>query len=305
MWPSQGTNDYTTSERSAPINMPNRQMDMTSGYADSHGVVYSPKSTDPFNLGFNMCLNILEGDNSPRVKETGIKDVTQHMQNMKIYTDSDNNKKAVDNPTGYDGKSDNTTVETESNRKQTPRPSPGHVTKDLTNGTNNENLPTTNTIGPGDHRNNSGIPESHMMNGMPTASVPIPFQRMQANNHQQQMLLYQQQQQQQAYQAQYQMLQQQQQAANYDMNPQSSNFQTFDYTLIQPQSYESQSIMTAFNPQPNGTNQQDAQLANLTQTPIISWLSNMAAQQQTANQQSPYGSSSNQYIINGNQDNYL
>jgi hypothetical protein len=37
-----------------------------------------------------------------------------------------------------------------------------------------------------------------MMNGMPTASVPIPFQRMQANNHQQQMLLYQQQQQQQA-----------------------------------------------------------------------------------------------------------
>jgi len=63
--------------------------------------------------------------------------------------------------------------------------------------------------------------------------------------------------------------------------------------------------MTAFNPQPNGTNQQDAQLANLTQTPIISWLSNMAAQQQTANQQSPYGSSSNQYIINGNQDNYL
>ncbi len=41
-----------------------------------------------------------------------------------------------------------------------------------------------------------------MMNGMPTASVPIPFQRMHANNHQQQqqqqMLLYQQQQQQQA-----------------------------------------------------------------------------------------------------------
>jgi pumilio RNA-binding family len=64
--------------------------------------------------------------------------------------------------------------------------------------------------------------------------------------------------------------------------------------------------MTAFNPQPNGTNQQDPQLANLAQTPLMNWLSSaMAAQQQTANQQSPYGSSSNQYIINGNQDNYL
>jgi hypothetical protein len=64
--------------------------------------------------------------------------------------------------------------------------------------------------------------------------------------------------------------------------------------------------MTAFNPQTNGNNQQDPQLANLAQTPLMSWLSNaMAAQQQTANQQSPYGSSSNQYIINGNQDNYL
>jgi hypothetical protein len=61
--------------------------------------------------------------------------------------------------------------------------------------------------------------------------------------------------------------------------------------------------MTAFNPQSNGTNQQDP---HLTQTPLMSWLSNaMAAQQQTANQQSPYGSSSNQYIINSNQDNYL
>jgi hypothetical protein len=65
--------------------MPNRQMDITSGYADPHGVVFSPKSTDPSNLGINMCINILEGDNSPRVKDNGIKDVTQHMQNMKIY----------------------------------------------------------------------------------------------------------------------------------------------------------------------------------------------------------------------------
>jgi hypothetical protein len=43
------------------------------------------------------------------------------------------------------------------------------------------------------------------------------------------------------YQAQYQMMQQQQQqqqqqAAHYDMNAPSTNFQTFDYTLIQPQS---------------------------------------------------------------------
>jgi len=64
--------------------------------------------------------------------------------------------------------------------------------------------------------------------------------------------------------------------------------------------------MTAFIPQSNGNNQQDPQLANLAQAPLMSWLSNaMAAQQQTANQQSPYGSSSNQYIINGNQDSYL
>lgn len=64
--------------------------------------------------------------------------------------------------------------------------------------------------------------------------------------------------------------------------------------------------MTAFNPQANNSNQQDHPLASLTQPSLMSWLSNaMAAQQQTANQHSPYGSSSNQYIINGNQDNYL
>ncbi|CAF4623634.1 unnamed protein product, partial [Rotaria sp. Silwood2] len=303
MWPSQGTNDYTTNERSAPINMPNRQSDLTSGYADPHGVVFSPKSTDPANLGINMCINILEGDNSPRVKDSAIKDVTQHMQNMKIYTDSDNNKKAVDNSTVYDVKSDDKTSETESNRKQTPRSSPGHVNNDLTNSTNNENLPSTNPIGAGDDTNDGLITPSHLiMNGAPTASVPIPFQRMQANS-QQQMLLYPQQQ---AYPPQYHIVsQQQQQAAHYDMNQPTTNFQTFDYTLIQPQSFESQSIMTAFNPQANGTNQQDPQLANLAQTPLMSWLSNtMAAQQQTANQQSPYASS-NQYIINSNQDNYL
>ncbi len=74
------------------------------------------------------------------------------------------------------------------------------MNKDLINGTNNENLPSTNTMGPGDDTHDSGIPVSHlMMNGVPTASVPIPFQRMQTNNQQQQqqqqqqMLLYQQQ----------------------------------------------------------------------------------------------------------------
>ncbi|CAF0982745.1 unnamed protein product [Adineta ricciae] len=315
MWSAQGGTDYSTNERSAPINMPNRQSDIASGYADPHGVVFSPKSTDPSNLGINMCINILEGDNSPRVKDDGIKDVTQHMQNMKIYTDNDNAKKAVDSPTGYDGKSDDTISEIELNRKQSPRPSPAHAAKDLSNGTNNENLPPSNTIGPGDDIHDSRISESHlMMNGMSTASLPIPFQRMQTDNQhqqqqqqqQQQLLLYQQQQQQ-AFQAQYQMLQQQQQqAVNYDMNAPSSNFQTFDYTLIQPQSYESQSIMTAFNPQSNSSNQQDHQLAGLGQPPLMSWLPNaMAAQQQTGNQHSPYGSSSNQYMINGNQDNYL
>jgi hypothetical protein len=33
------------------------------------------------------------------------------------------------------------------------------------------------------------------------------------------------------------MLQQQQQAAHYEMDPRASNFQQFDYTLIQPQSF--------------------------------------------------------------------
>ena len=70
---------------SQPINMPNRPSNVTAGDVDPQGAVFSPKSTDPANLGVNMCMNILEGDNSPRVKDNGIKDVTQHMQNMKIY----------------------------------------------------------------------------------------------------------------------------------------------------------------------------------------------------------------------------
>jgi hypothetical protein len=52
-------------------------------------------------------------------------------------------------------------------------------------------------MGPNDDTNDSGIPLTHsMINGIPTASVPIPSQRMQTNNQQQLMLLYQQQQQQ-------------------------------------------------------------------------------------------------------------
>jgi hypothetical protein len=70
---------------SQPINMPNRPLDQTSVYADQHSAVFSPKSTDPANLGVNMCINILEGDNSPRVKDNTIKDVSQRLQNMKIY----------------------------------------------------------------------------------------------------------------------------------------------------------------------------------------------------------------------------
>jgi hypothetical protein len=113
----------------------------------------------------------------------------------------------------------------------------------------------------------------------------------------------------------------QQQAAHYEMDPRTTNYQQFDYTLIQPHSFvkwvffflfiqlnflfrfESQSIISAFNPQASGSTQQDPHLG---QTPMMPWLStNVAAQQQQTNQQTPYGSSSNQYIISNNQDNYL
>ena len=109
------------------------------------------------------------------------------------------------------------------------------------------------------------------------------------------------------------------------MDPRNNNYQAYDYTLIQPQSlvtrsskgafaslfslarFESQSIISAFNPQASGTAQQDSPLANLTQPPMISWLSSaMAAQQQqSVNQGTPYGSASNQYIMNNNPDSYL
>ncbi|CAF1045203.1 unnamed protein product [Rotaria sordida] len=311
MWSSQSNTDYTSNERlahsvSQPINMPNPSSDLTSGYTDSHSAVFSPKSTDPANLGVNMCINILEGDSSPRVKDNTITDVSQRLQTMNIYTDSDNDKKSIDNVN--DCKSDETVgdnVLKNSSHKQSPRSSPGHVNTNLTNSNTIENLSSTNTIGPNDDTNDSGISSTHaMMNGIPTASVPIPFQAMHTDNHQQQMLLYQQQQQE-AYQAQYPRLQQQQ-TAHYEIDPRTTNFQQFDYTLIQPQSFESQSIISAFNPQASGTSQQDPQLANLAQTSLMSWLSTaVAAQQSTGNPQASYVPSSNQYIINSNQDNYL
>ena len=159
----------------------------------------------------------------------------------------------MDSPSGYNGKLDETTGEPTTSRKQSPHTSPSHVANDLNNGTTNEPLPSSNPLGPGDDTQ-SGIPSSHfMINGLQTASVPIPYQRMPTNNQQQeqqqqqhQMLLYQQ-----AYvvfteitssftrlisryQAQYEMMQQ---AAHYNNLNQSSNpFPMFDYTLTQPQS---------------------------------------------------------------------
>lgn len=84
------------------------------------------------------------------------------------------------------------------------------MTNELSNGTNNENLPPANVMGAGDDAQDSGMPDAHLlMNGMHTASVPIPFQRMQTDNQQQQ----QQQAQQQAQQQQMLLFQQQQQQA--------------------------------------------------------------------------------------------
>lgn len=51
-------------------------------------------------------------------------------------------------------------------------------------------------MGPNDDTHDSGLSSAHqMMNGIPTSSLPIPFQQMQTDSQQQQMLLYQQQQQ--------------------------------------------------------------------------------------------------------------
>jgi hypothetical protein len=90
------------------------------------------------------------------------------------------------------------------NRKSSPRSSPGRINHDLINGTNNENLPSNDGMGTHDETNVGGLTSS-MINGVSTASMPIPYQRMQNNTHQhqhqqqqqqqqQQMLLYQQQQ---------------------------------------------------------------------------------------------------------------
>ena len=221
--------------------MPNRSSDISSGYVDSHSAVFSPKSTDPANLGVNMCINILEGDNSPRVKDSTIKDVSQRFHNMKInvsespmaaastlvrlslslQTNSDNDKKPIDNSNDFhadDGKQDGPTGDSalkNVSHKQSPRASPGHISTDLSNSNNNENLAANNPMGgPHGDVNDSGMPSS-MINGMPTVAVPIPFQRMQSNNQQQQQHHHQQQQQQQQQQQMllYQQQQQQQQQA--------------------------------------------------------------------------------------------
>lgn len=71
-------------------------------------------------------------------------------------------------------------------------------------------------------------------------------------------------------------------------------------------SFESQSIISAFNPQASGPPTQDPHLSSLGQTPMMSWLSNPLSGQQAANTQAgPYGSSSSQYLLNNNQDTYL
>ena len=114
----------------------------------------------------------------------------------------------MDNTKDYrldDGKTDDHTTG-DSTRKVSPRASPGHLNADLTNGTINETHPSTDVIGTHDDTHDTGIPSS-MLNGLPTASMPIPavYPRMQNNTHsqqqqqqqqQQQMLLFQQQQQQ-------------------------------------------------------------------------------------------------------------
>lgn len=99
-----------------------------------------------------------------------------------------------------DGKSDETAGDsalTNSSHKQSPRSSPGHINTNLTN----ENLSSNDNVGVHDDNNDSGIPSTHLMiNSLPTASMPIPSQRLPTSNQQQQqqqMLLYQQQQQQQ------------------------------------------------------------------------------------------------------------
>ena len=100
-----------------------------------------------------------------------------------------------------DGKSDDTTGESalpNSSHKPSPRASPGHPKKDVSNGGNsNDNLPLNDGLGHHDETNDGGLTAS-MINGMSTASVPISYQRMQNNNPQQQqqpILLYPQQQQ--------------------------------------------------------------------------------------------------------------
>lgn len=67
-------------------------------------------------------------------------------------------------------------------------------------------------------------------------------------------------------------------------------------------SYESQSIISAFNPQASASSQLDPHMPPT----IMPWLSTaVPGQQPSGNPQTPYTSSANQYMINTNQDNYL
>lgn len=66
--------------------------------------------------------------------------------------------------------------------------------------------------------------------------------------------------------------------------------------------YESQAILSAFNPQAPASTQLDPHIPST----LFPWLSTPVPNQQpSANQQTPYNSSPNQFMINTNQDNYL
>ncbi|CAF0762499.1 unnamed protein product, partial [Didymodactylos carnosus] len=246
--------------------------------------------------------------------------------------DSDNQK--PDSPSGFrDDKSDDTAADsalTDSSRKQSPRSSPVDSHGGDCNNAGGQN---------GESMSNQ------MMNVQMTAAMPIHYvkqqqmhqhllqqqqqQQLQSEHaqhpvnllHAQQYLAEQQQQQQQQNQAaaQQQYLQAHLQHISQPMyaeqtnqyDPRTTNSQQgfqLDYTLIQPHSYESQSVMSAFNPlQPPATSSsgtgQDPNI-NLNIYPWQAQAAALAAVQQQQTQQQSYNTSANQYILNGGgQDN--
>ena len=95
--------------------------------------------------------------------------------------------------TVYDGKSDDKILEADLNLNQTTHSSSGHVNNDLTDDGNNENRPLTNAIDPNNDHDDDLISSTHsMINSTSTASMPIPYQRLETTNQQPHMLLYQQ-----------------------------------------------------------------------------------------------------------------